>query len=250
MKKKYIILLMTLFWIAEASAQKMIKYNNIEYNAGATIVCDRYDYVLFDLLGVTPDPDGYRLNYIFNNYSGIVGTEVEREMPGNNGTFLLKNPGNAWRVVLNFTVQQMQNLTVVYSYQTSITFVTTAYNLLKQDCSKAKKITGGCIAPYVIVDHQTQLYIPEGIGPTIDGIPFDKNSVYAYRWQYSDNKGTTWSDLEGTAADLNTTVVEGRWFRRQANVMGTWYNSNICEVRINKYGNNNYILKRSYITGE
>lgn len=251
MQKKYIILLMTLLWITEASAQIMIKYNNIEYNAGATIVCDRYDYVVFDVLDILPaNPDGYRTNYIFNNYSDIFGTEVVKQSGDIRGTFLLKNPCNTWRVVLNYTVQMMQNSTILYSYETSFTFVTTAYNTLKQDCQKAKKISGGCIAPYVLVGNQTQLYIPEGIRPTIDGIPFDKNSISAYRWQYSDNNGTTWSDLEETAADLNTTVVEGRWFRRQANVVGTWHNSNICEVRNNKYGNNNYILKRSYIAWE
>ncbi|URW80619.1 hypothetical protein [Xiashengella succiniciproducens] len=250
MKKKYIILLMSLLWITEVSAQIVLEYNKIEYEDGATIVCDRYDGVVFNILDATNNYDGLRTDYKFENYSEIFGTEVVRDVIGNNGTFRLKNPCNTWCVVLNYSWKVMKNSDLIFEGQSAFTFVTTAYNLLKQDCSKAKKITGGCIAPYVIVDHQTQLYIPEGIGPTIDGIPFDKNSVYAYRWQYSDNKGTTWSDLEGTAADLNTTVVEGRWFRRQANVMGTWYNSNICEVRNNKYGNNNYILKRRYITGE
>lgn len=247
MRKNYIILLMSLLWITEASAQISIVYNNTEYAEGSTIVWNRYDEVLFSILDkMSGNSSGLSSKYTFKSYTNVFGTGVQTMYADNTGQFRLKNPSTAWCVVLNYTVQWMQNSTLINSYETSFTFVTSAYNELKQDCQNAKKITGGCIAPYVIANNN-QCNITEGIGPTIDGIPFDTALVSAYNWQYSDNSGTTWSDLGVTTAYLNEDFVDGRWFRRQANVMGTWYNSNVCEARNNKYGNNNYILERSYI---
>lgn len=252
MQKKYIILWMSsMLWITGASAQILIQYNNVKYQEGSTIIWDRYEDVLFNIVDkMSGNPEGFSTKYTFKSYTNVFGTGVESEYTGDNtGQFRLKNPSTAWSVVLNYTVQMMQNSTVINIYEASFTFVTPTYNALQQDFQIAKKITGGCIAPYVVVDNN-QCYISEGIGPIIDGIPLDKNMVYAYNWQYSDNSGTTWNNLGVTTADMDADIVDGRWFRRQANVMGTWYNSNVCEVRINKYGNNNFILERSYINSE